>query len=165
MELQLQHQSHISKEVGLTWKITAYAWSKSLKKKNEKKYTVLMHSYQFIPVLQILKTMSGKTPCPGCPDVLAALTELRQAGTWDTLLQCCNPWTWTHLSSSNRIQRNCMGLKITACLHSWGKFWTPKIQRGQRAHLTFLRILEQKQSVRSKSKPLYTPPPRGGRNT
>ena len=41
LELQLQHQSHISKEVGLTWKITAYAWSKSLKKKKRKE----VHSF------------------------------------------------------------------------------------------------------------------------
>ena len=38
---------------------------------------------------------------------------LRQAGTWDPELQSCNAFTWTHLSSSNKIQRNFMGLKIT----------------------------------------------------
>ena len=35
-------------------------------------------------------------------------------GTWDPLLQCCNACTWTHLSS-NKIQRNYMGLKIITC--------------------------------------------------
>ena len=54
------------------------------------------------------------------------------AGTWDPLLQCCNACTWTHLSLSNKIQRNCMGLKITACMGSWGKFWTQKIQRDKK---------------------------------
>ena len=54
--------------------------------------------------------------------------EMRQAGTWDPLLArgplCCSACTWTHLSSSNKIQRSCTGLKITACMSSWGKFCT-----------------------------------------
>ena len=89
--------------------------------------------------------------------------------TWDPSLQCCNGCTWTHLSSSNGIQRNRMGLKITACMCSWGGFWTPKIQRDQKPQLPFLRSLEQNQDVKSKSRilympPLHTPPPRGGQN-
>ena len=72
---------------------------------------------------------------------------LRQAGLWDPLLWCCNACAWTHLSPSNRIQRNCVGLKITACLHSWGESWTSKIQRDQKAQLPFLRSLEQKQDT------------------
>ena len=32
--------------------------------------------------------------------------------------------TWTHLSSSNKIERNCRGLKITMCISSWGRLWT-----------------------------------------
>ena len=65
---------------------------------------------------------------------------MRQAGTWDPLLQCCNACPWTHLSSSNKIQRNCMGLKITVCMLGqhcmlgqlcacWGKFWTKDKKR------------------------------------
>ena len=53
-----------------------------------------------------------------------------QAGTWGPLLQCYNAYSQTHLSSSNRIKINCMALKLTACLHSWGKFWTQMIQRA-----------------------------------
>ena len=49
---------------------------------------------------------------------------MRQAVNWDTLLQCCNACTWTNLSASNKIQRNYMGLKLTACTHRWGKLWT-----------------------------------------
>ena len=83
------------------------------------------------------------------------------AGTWDPLLQCCNACTWTHLSSSNKIQRN--WLKITACI--WGKFWTQKIQRDQKAHLPLLKSLEPKQGVGNKSTvlscPLHTTPPEG----
>ena len=45
---------------------------------------------------------------------------LSQAGTQDPRLQCCNACTWTHPSSSNNIQRNCMGLKITVCTCSSG---------------------------------------------
>ena len=67
---------------------------------------------------------------------------LRWAGT-GTL--CCNACTWTHLSWNNKIQRNCMGLKTTACMLSWGKFWTQKIQRDQKPQLPLLKSLEQKQ--------------------
>ena len=41
---------------------------------------------------------------------------VRQVGTFAAALQCC---TWPHLSSSNKIQRNCMGLKISVCVRSW----------------------------------------------
>jgi len=58
--------------------------------------------------------------------------RLRQAGTWDPLLQSCSTWTWTHVSSSNKMQRNCMGLQITVCMCRWYKFWTQKIQRDQK---------------------------------
>ena len=34
---------------------------------------------------------------------------------------CCSACPWTNISSSNRIQRNYKRLKITACLHCWGK--------------------------------------------
>ena len=36
---------------------------------------------------------------------------------------CCSACTWTNVSWSNRIQRNYKGLKITACMCSWGKLW------------------------------------------
>ena len=34
--------------------------------------------------------------------------------------------TWTLLYSRNKIQTDCMGIKITACTCTWGKFWTQK---------------------------------------
>ena len=44
--------------------------------------------------------------------------------------QSCNACTWTHLSSSNKIQRNCMGLKITFELWCWRRLlrvpWTAR---------------------------------------
>ena len=74
---------------------------------------------------------------------------MRQAGTWDSLLQCCNHCTWIPLSLSDKTQRNCMGLKITACLRSWGKFWVQQIQKDQKKHnqLPLLKSLEQKQGT------------------
>ena len=62
-------------------------------------------------------------------------------GPFAAVLQSC---TWTHLSWSNEIQRNCMGLKITPCTLSWGKFWIQKIQRDQKTQRPLLRSLEQK---------------------
>ena len=47
-------------------------------------------------------------------------------GPFAAALQCL------HLDTpllGNRIQGNCMGLKITVCTHSWGKFWTQKIKK------------------------------------
>ena len=70
-------------------------------------------------------------------DTTFLLLVLRQAGTWDLLLQCCNAYTWTHLSSSNQLQRNLMGQKITECMHNWGKFWTQNIQRSKTPTATF----------------------------
>ena len=49
---------------------------------------------------------------------------MKQAGIWGPWLQSHNARTWTHLSSSNKIQRNCVELKITACTCSWGKLET-----------------------------------------
>ena len=48
---------------------------------------------------------------------------------------CCNACTWTHLSSSSKIQRNYMRLKIAACWDGWGEFWTPTIKRDQKTQL------------------------------
>ena len=70
--------------------------------------------------------------------------RLRLAGTWDPLLQCCYACTWTHLSLSDKIQRNCVGLKITAGRYNWGKFRTQKIQRDQKSQLPVLKSLKSK---------------------
>ena len=53
---------------------------------------------------------------------------------WDRLESgtlCCKACTWTHLSSSNKTQRNYEGLKVTAHMCSWGKFWTQNIQKDR----------------------------------
>ena len=61
---------------------------------------------------------------------------MRGAGTGNPLLQGCNACTWTHLSSSNKIQRNYMGLKITACLPSWDKLWPKDTNRPKNPTVT-----------------------------
>ena len=92
---------------------------------------------------------------------------MRQAGTQGPKLQCCTPCTWTHPSSSNNIQRHCMGLKITAPMRSWGKFWTPKIQTKNPTATfeepgTKTRVSGAKDIVRS---PCTQHHLRGGQNT
>ena len=42
---------------------------------------------------------------------------------------CCNACTWTNISWSYKIQRNYKGLKITVCMHSWGKFCTKRYKK------------------------------------
>ena len=81
---------------------------------------------------------------------------MRQA--WDPLLQRCNACTWTNVSSSYKIQVNYKGLKITVCVHSWGKFWTKDTKRPKKAQLPLLKSREQKQGVGSKSGVLRMPP-------
>ena len=78
------------------------------------------------------------------PKVFRGTMRLRLAGTWDPLLQCCYACTWTHLSLSDKIQRNCVGLKITAGRYNWGKFCTQKIQRDQKSQLPVLKSLKSK---------------------
>ena len=60
------------------------------------------------------------------------LLVLRQAGTWDSLLQCCNACTWTNLSSSNKTQRHYQGLKITVCMCNWDKLWIKDTKRPKK---------------------------------
>ena len=46
---------------------------------------------------------------------------LRQAATWDPLLQCCSAWTWIDISLNYKLERIYEELKITMCLCHWGK--------------------------------------------
>ena len=68
---------------------------------------------------------------------------------WDRLgpgTLCCKACTRPHLSSSYKIQRNYMGLEITVCMCSWGKFWTKRYKEKKKktSQLPFLKSLEQK---------------------
>ena len=62
---------------------------------------------------------------------------------WDRLGPGTLCWDLGPFSSSNKVQRNYKGLKITACMHIWGKFCTKKIQRDQKTQLPLLKSLEQ----------------------
>ena len=63
-----------------------------------------------------------------------------------------------YFSGSKKKQGNYMGLKITACKPSRGKFWMQKIQSDQKTQLALLKSLEQKHGVESKSRVLCMPP-------
>ena len=66
-----------------------------------------------------------------CALHLSSGVRLRQAGAWGPLLQCCNACSLTYLSSSYKIWRGYMELKITACMHSQGKFWTKRSKKAK----------------------------------
>ena len=83
--------------------------------------------------------------------------QVRQAGTRRPVLQCCRACTRTHLSSSNKIQRNRKGLQGTVCMHIWGKFWTKDTKRPK-TQLSVLKSLEQNQGVGNKSRALSMSP-------
>lgn len=81
---------------------------------------------------------------------LCFLESFSQAGSWDSLLPCCNVCTWTQLSSSYKIQRNNIGLKITVCLGTWGKFCTKrykKTKKEKKKSPPKLPFLKQKQGT------------------
>ena len=101
-----------------------------------------------------------------CPTLSALLKswDHYSLGSWEFMATGCETrWdlgpfaaacTWPHLSWGNKIQRNCMGLKITVCMHHGGQFQIQKIQRDQNPQLPhFLRSLEQKQGVGRKNMP------------
>ena len=84
------------------------------------------------------------------------------AGTWAPLLLCRSACTWTHFSS-NKIQRNCMGLKMHTCTvgansgpKSYKETKNPTATFEEPGAKTGCR--EQKQGVRSKSRVLRMPP-------
>lgn len=70
---------------------------------------------------------------------------------------CCKACTWTHFSSSYKIQSNGMELKIV-CACSWGKFCTKRYKTPQKTQLPFLKSKEQKLSVGNQSRIPSMPP-------
>ena len=70
----------------------------------------------------------------------------------------CSAYTWTHLSSSNKIQRNWMRLSVTVCTGRGDKFWTKNTKRAKNSTATF-------EKSRAKagycSCPLHTIPSKG----
>ena len=55
----------------------------------------------------------------------------RQAGTWDSLLQCLHLDKCLLLTFFDKAQRNDKELKITAHMLSWGKLWTTRYKRSK----------------------------------
>ena len=95
--------------------------------------------------------------CPSsCPDPKSPTAWLLLdplPSLWDRLgtgTLCCSACTWTNVSSSNKIQRNYKGLKITVCMCSWGKFWT-SYKETKKPNCHFWR-------ARKKSRVLRMPP-------
>ena len=71
---------------------------------------------------------------------------------------CCSACTWTNVSSSNKIQRNYKGLKITVCMCSWGRLWT---KRYKETKSTTATSEEPGAKAGSYACPLHTTPPKG----
>ena len=71
---------------------------------------------------------------------------------------CCNACTWANVSSSNKVQRNYEGLKITACTRSWGKLWTTRYKKTKHPAAT---SEEPGAKAGDRPYPLHTPPPKG----
>lgn len=86
-------------------------------------------------------TVSAQSPRPTVLSRWARCAAVRCPGTL-----CCDAYTSTPLSSSNKMQRNCLGLKVTGCVRIWDSFWTKDTQRPKNPTAT-LKRLEQKQNT------------------
>ena len=106
----------------------------------------------FLLQRQISKIPSTHLLCPH-------LVKMRHARP-GTL--CCRACTWTNISSSNKIQRNSKGLNLTACMHSWGKFWTRDTKRPK-THLPTLE--EPGAKALCRACPLHRTTPKRRQNT
>ena len=61
----------------------------------------------------------------------------------------------THLSSSNKRQRDYMGLKIALCMRSWGKFWTKRYKEKKKHPTAISEERGAKTWVSEAKVPLY----------
>ena len=75
-------------------------------------------------------------------------------------VSCCSAYSWTNVSLSNKIQKNYKGLKITACICSWGKLWTTRHKKTLNPSATSERLRTKTEGavVGSKSRVLHIPP-------
>ena len=65
--------------------------------------------------------------------------DFSEGREWDMLgtgTLCCNACSWTNVSLNNKIQRNYKGLKISVCMHSWGKLWTTRYKKTKNPSAT-----------------------------
>ena len=61
---------------------------------------------------------------------------------WDRLgpgTLCCSTYTWTNVSSSNKIQRKYKELKMTTCISNWARLWTTRYKKTKETHCHFWR--------------------------
>ena len=89
----------------------------------------LLKSSAFLPFLYITLLLCMSTSVPKC------LTLYK----WDRLgpgTFHCSDCTCTHLLC-DKIQINYMGLKITVCMHGWGRFWKKDPKRPKSPIATF----------------------------
>ena len=90
---------------------------------------------------------SSTALCVHCPEALySGGLQMSPCQRWTRIetdlgpgTLCCSAHTWTYFSSSNKIQRNYMGLKITVCMHNQGEFWIKDTKRPQNPIATFER--------------------------
>ena len=116
-------------------------------------------SFVFLPVIkQHPSWLLGAAPIElGASQELMQINmklQLRQSGTWTVYCCAC---TWAYISLSNKIQGDCMGLKITARMHNWGTFWTKDTKRPKKTSTVILRSLKQKR----RAYPLHITSPKG----
>ena len=73
----------------------------------------------------------------------------------------CSACTWINVFSSNKIQRHYKGLKMTACMSSWGKLWTRRYKKTKNWTTT-----SQKPGTKPGycTCPLHITPPKGWAN-
>ena len=64
---------------------------------------------------------------------------MKLAGIWDPSLQSHNAYTWRDLSSSNKIQRNFMELKIRGVPVQLGKISNKRYQEAEKPNGHFRR--------------------------
>ena len=64
---------------------------------------------------------------------------------------CCRVSTWTKFSSSNKIQRNCKGPKITVCRSLWGKLQATRYKKRNETQLPLPKSQEPKRGLDAKA--------------
>ena len=85
----------------------------------------------FLEYVSSLSTLAFQTvPQYSFSELSLLLNPLRRDRLESGILYC-KACTWTHLSSSNKTQSIYAGLKVTACMCGWSKFWTQNIQKDK----------------------------------
>lgn len=99
---------------------------------------------QFLELHSLLHPLAYGFLSPGSQPK-EVLSHWEWLGTQSTLFKYCNACSWTYFFSRNK-----KGLKITACMHSWGKYG-PHIYKETKNPTATFEEPEENQGVRSKS--------------